>query len=268
MCTIVAIRGRRARYPLVVAANRDEYYDRPTAPPRVVNESPRAVAGVDLEKGGSWMGANEHGVFVALTNQRTYRGADPKRASRGAVVMEALARESAEAIDAMLSAIDPRDYNSFNVLYGDAHTLKVGYARNERSRVELDTLEDGLWVLTNDRIGSPEFPKAERAFSLIDPLVRAPWDEQVAGLTRVLADHHKPALERIPEPPPGSRFDHATLRELQALCIHTPVYGTRSSAILALEPGRVAHYLYADGPPCRTPFTDIVGLLDREVVSR
>jgi hypothetical protein len=51
------------------------------------------------------------------------------------------------------------------------------------------------------------------------------------------------------------------LQRLQALCIHTPTYGTRSATVLALEPGRVAHYLYADGAPCRTPFVEVGGLL-------
>ncbi len=263
MCTIVAIKSRRAHYPLVVGANRDEYYARPSTPPRVVSESPRAVAGVDLTKGGSWMGANEHGIFVALTNQRTHRGADPRRASRGEIVMEALAQATVEAIDALLTALDPRDFNSFNVIYGDARTLKVAYARNERTAIDIDTLEDGLWVLTNDRIGSPEFPKAERALSLAGPISHSPWEELSVGLERTLADHEKPPLSHVPEPPPDSRFDHATLRELQALCIHTPIYGTRSATVLALEAGGVAHYLHADGPPGETPVCDVTGLVLR-----
>lgn len=257
MCTVVAIKGRHPQYPLVVAANRDEFYARPSTEPRRVHEAPRAWAGVDLVKGGSWMGANEHGVFAAVTNQRTDSGADPRLSSRGQIVLDALGKRSVEEIDALLSSLDAREYNAFNLFYGDARALKVAYARHERQAIGIETLPDGIWVLPNDRIGSPEFPKSERALELVEPIAAAPWEALASGLAQALGDHEKPPLERIPAPPPGSRFDRALLRELQALCIHTPVYGTRSATLLALEPGRLAHYLFADGPPCTTPFRDL-----------
>lgn len=258
----MAIKGRHPRYPLIVGANRDEYYARPSTGPRIVHESPRAVAGVDLVKGGSWMGANEHGVFVAVTNQRTLTGADPRLSSRGEIVLEALRERSASGVETLVGSLDAREYNSFNLIFGDAETLKVGYARSEARAIAIEPLGDGIWVLANDRIGSPEFPKSERALELVAPIAGAPWDTLREGLTRALGDHDKPPLDRIEDPGPEARFGRELLRELQALCIHTPVYGTRSSTVLALEPGRVAHYLFADGPPCSTPFADVTALLD------
>jgi uncharacterized protein with NRDE domain len=260
MCTIIAIKGRNPGYPLIVGANRDEFYARPSTAPQLVHDIPRAVAGVDLVKGGSWMGANEHGVFVAVTNQRSSLGADPRLSSRGEIVLEALRRRSVSEVRAFLETLDAREYNPFNLIFGDATTLCVGYAREAR-RLELEELPDGIWVLPNDRIGSPEFPKSERALELVLPILDAPWDTLSAGLARSLGDHEKASLERIPEPPPGGSFSHELLRELQALCIHTPVYGTKSATLLALEPGRVAHYLFADGPPCTTPFVEVTELL-------
>ncbi len=118
-------------------------------------------------------------------------------------------------------------------------------------------------MLTNDRIGSPEFPKAARASELVAPLVGLPWEELAPELARVLADHEKPALADVPPPPAGSRFDHAMARELQAICIHTAAYGTCSATILALQAGRVVHYLFADGPPCRAPFREVSDGLSR-----
>ena len=257
MCTLVAI--QRPDRPLVVAANRDEFYDRAASGPRIVHAHPRAVAGVDLARGGTWMGANERGLFVAITNQRSFEGADPRLASRGAVVLEALREESVAGIDRLLGALDPADYNGFNLLYGDASALRVAYARPEQTEIEIEALGPGVWVLPNDRIGSADFPKTERVHALVAPWLDAdaPLEE---ALTRVLADHELPPLERIPPPPAGSRFDHAILQRLQAICIHTPVYGTRSAAVLTLEPGRVARYLHAEGPPCTTPFVDVTSL--------
>lgn len=261
MCTVVAIKDRHPTYPLIVAANRDEFYARPSTPPRLVHTSPRAIAGTDLVKGGSWMGANERGFFVAVTNQRTNGGTDPSLASRGTIVLEALARRDLGEVDALFASLDAREYNPFNAIYGDASTLKVAYARKNAREVAVSELASGVWVLPNDRIGSPEFPKAARASELITPHVEAPWEVLTAELARTLGDHTKPPLESIAEPPPGARFDRSLLRELQALCIHTPAYGTRSATIIALRPGAVAHYLFAAGPPCSTPFVDVTDLL-------
>lgn len=261
MCTIVAIKGLHPELPLVVAANRDEFYGRAASPPRVVSEAPRVVAGVDLQAGGTWMGASERGHFVALTNQRQFlRGHDGGKASRGEVVMDALRQPDVRAVEAYVRSLDARRYNPFNLFFGDASALYVVYAHGDRAEAEIQSLGDGLWVLPNDRIGSPEFPKTLRAVGLIEPHVRAPWPALSATLRAALGDHQEPPEREVPMPPPESRFDHATLRRLQALCIHTPVYGTRSATVLALTPGRVAHYLFADGPPCTTAFEDVTPL--------
>ncbi len=261
MCTLVALKGFDSRYPLIVAANRDERYARPATAPRVVHE--RAIAGVDLEKGGTWMGANERGLFVALTNQRSYELAPRGSSSRGHVVLEALQAQDVDGVHALLERLDPSRYEGFNLMYGSAERLAVAYVRPDVATVERVELDAGLWVLPNDIIGSAEFPKVDRALELVRPLLGAPsWDALRAGLENALGDHDKPDASLVPAPPPGSRFDRELLRELQALCIHTPAYGTRSATILALEPGRVAHYLVADGPPCRAPFQEVTALLD------
>ncbi|MCA9610109.1 MAG: NRDE family protein [Myxococcales bacterium] len=257
MCTIVAI---KAAASLVVAANRDEFYARAATAPRRLRHDPVVVAGVDVESGGTWMGANEAGLFVALTNQRQYEGADPARASRGPLVLDALARTEVAAIDALLEATDARDYNGFNLLYGDARELRVAYARHDRAEISVERLDDGVWVLPNDRIGSPEFPKSGRAHALVDPHAREGWSTLRTRLPEALADHDRPPLEALPTPPPGSIFTREMLQAIQSICVHTPVYGTRSATLLELSPGRVEHYLYADGPPCEATFEDVTEL--------
>jgi len=88
-----------------------------------------------------------------------------------------------------------------------------------------------------------------------------PWPELVSGLQALLSDAAMPALEHLPEPAPGAPFPREQLRQYQALCIHTPGYGTRSSAIVALAAGRVAHYLASDTAPCAGDFRDVTPLL-------
>lgn len=261
MCTILAIFGLHPEYPLVIAANRDEFTDRPTQGPTVLTQAPRSVGGVDLREGGSWLGVNEKGVFAALTNQRTYTHPDPGLQSRGQVVRRALGCISPEAIVDQLRGLDATSYNPFNLLFGNADRLYAAYARGSRNAIEIEALAPGIHVLANDRLGSPRFPKAERARRAVYGNHARPWSELSAVLVSMLSDHTLPPWEAIEQPPPGSRLRREQLRALGAICIHTEGYGTRSAALIAIDRCGVARYLHAPGPPCRTAFEDIIPLL-------
>lgn len=268
VCTIVALHGLRTDLPLVIAANRDEWYARPSSGPQVLLSSPvsgpvsgKVVGGRDDQAGGTWLAVSERGLVAAVTNQRTAAPPNPARRSRGALVIEAAAAGSVDAVLELLRTRDAREYNAFNLLFGDGERLLVAYAREHERAIAIEELPRGLVVLANDRIGAPEYPKTLRAETLVEPYVEAPFPELRDALARALADHDRPPLDAIPEPPADGRFGRELLRELQALCIHTPLYGTRSSSIVAIEKGGVASYLHADGPPCRTAFEDFTGLV-------
>jgi uncharacterized protein with NRDE domain len=121
---------------------------------------------------------------------------------------------------------------------------------------------EGLHVLPNDRLDSPEFWKVGRAKAWLEHAADAPWQELVETLQRMLADESMPALEELPELPPGAPFDKPLLQRLAALCVRTSAYGTRSSTVVALREGQVGAYLYADGPPDQTAFVDVRGSFD------
>jgi uncharacterized protein with NRDE domain len=248
MCTLLILRHLQPQWPLILAANRDELYERPASGPQVLPGTPRIIVpGLDSVRGGAWMGVTTTGFFVGLTNQRgsLAQGVAPR--SRGEVVLEALRSGSLEAAERYLETVDPAAYNPFNLLYGDASRLRVAYARPASGRLERQDVPEGLHVLPNDVLDSPALPKVERARRLVVEHAQRPWPELASRLQEVLADHHLP----LDGPRP----------ELQALCIHTPAYGTRSSALLALAPGRVAHFLASDVPPCQHAFRDAEGLL-------
>lgn len=261
MCTILFLHRVHPRFPLVLAANRDEFYDRPSAAPRLLLEAPRVAGGVDLRGGGTWMGVNEHGIAVGLTNQRTWRTADPRARSRGEVVRRALGVRAPEQIVEQLSGLDPTRYNAFNLLFGDARAVYLAYARPESTRIEIVRAPEGIHVLANDRLGATGFPKAERVRSLAAPVSRAAWPELRDGLARILADHQRAPIEAVPVPPPGSAYDREFVWRNEQICTHGDAYGTCSSSILALRDGGVAHYAYADGPPCRASFEDYTHLV-------
>jgi uncharacterized protein with NRDE domain len=250
MCTIAILIGV-TDYPVVLAANRDELYARPTRAPQPI--APGIVAGVDVQSGGTWLAIDASGRFAAVTNQRALAARPVNVRSRGLAVVELAA---AADPDAYVAALDPRAYASMNLVWGDASRVAIAYVRHEGDK-EIVVLPRGIHVLTNDRLGSPDFPRAQHFAAAIEPHVREPWPALAARLASALADHSRFAVA-APAHVPLELADALT-----ATCIHTPPYGTRSATIVALAPGRVAHYLHADGTPCTTPFEDLGGLLAR-----
>lgn len=260
MCTLVLARNVHPDYPLVLAANRDEFHARPATGPTVLLTRPRAVGGRDAERGGTWMGVTDGGLFVGLTNRRTAT-LEPARRSRGEVVLEALAAGSVAGVERLLATLSPADFNPFHLLFADAHAARVAYARPGEPRLEVQPVPDGVHVLPNDVLDAP-LPKVARLRSLAAPLFTRPWEQLLPGLQAAMADHGLPAPDTLPAPPAGAApLDPEVMRRLQAVCVHAGPYGTRSCAVVALQPGRVAHYVASDAPPCQGPFRDVTALL-------
>ena len=260
MCTIVALFGVRADYPLVIAANRDEFYARPASGALRLMEHPRTVGGLDMVKRGTWMGVTREGLFVGVTNQRTMQAPDPSKRSRGEVVMNALRLGYRDSVTRMVRTLDAREFNAFNLMWGDADQLLVAYAREEQKELEIEIVSRGVHVLPNDRLDSPDFAKVRRVKKLVDPYLNASYPYLSEALKKTLADRERPNVFDVPMYGAAMPISREFLRELSALCIRTPRYGTRASSIVALSRGRVGEYLYADGPPDRAPFKDVMGL--------
>ena len=258
MCTAIILDGVSRDHRVVIAANRDELYARPAEGPVLLMTRPRAAGGLDAERGGSWLGVTEVGFLALLTNQPPVEGARTAPRSRGEVVVEVLRRGERAAAAAYLDQLDASDYNPFNLLFGDASGLEVAYCRDS---VEREPVPRGLSVLPNGRLDEPRHRKVARARELMAPHLAAPWPELGARLATALADHRRPDLDEVAATP---RFSRQLMRELQAICIHAPDYGTRSAALIALDPGRVGRFLWAPGPPCTTAFADARYLLFRD----
>lgn len=254
MCTVIAAFGVHPESPLMILANRDEALGRPSLPPRRIDDARGIVGGVDQAAGGTWLGVTRAGFLVAVTNQHTTAPPDPDKRSRGQLVLALLRAGEPEAAREVLAALDVRAFNPFNVLFGDARSLTVAYA-HDAAEAAIEALPPGLHVLANDRIGSPRYPKAARAEALVRPWLAEPLGALSDAGRAALGDHEVPPAEAIaPSPLP---FPLA--RAIQALCIHTERYGTRSSTVVALSPTKGApplRYDFADGPPCTAPFVD------------
>lgn len=244
MCTLIAFHRVWSDAPLVVATNRDEAYDRPSAPPRWLAGEPPALAPLDERAGGTWMGANERGLWVGLTNRRSGTP-DPTLRSRGLLCRELLGAESAAAAAARLESLDER-YNPFHVVVADAERMVL--VEYESGGSVARRLAAGCHIVTNRPFDeTPEEPKARRAWRLLHrsglwPVARgtrSPGDLD-ARLAAVLGDHGEAGRD--------------------AICLHGGRYGTKSAAVWRISPpgslGRAADIAlaFADGPPCVTEF--------------
>lgn len=173
MCLIVLAWRVHPEFPLIVAANRDEFHARPAATAAFWEDHPAILAGRDLEARGTWMGVSRSRKFAAVTN---YRGAKEPRAveSRGALVSRFL-RNGAGPGDYMKS-LSSNLYSGFNLLLSDANELWWMSNRDGAPR----RLEPGIYGLGNTLLDAPEVDGIKKAFAA--ELSPAPAVEPLFGL--------------------------------------------------------------------------------------
>ncbi|ELZ13768.1 hypothetical protein C479_02946 [Halovivax asiaticus JCM 14624] len=241
MCTFILAWQVFAEAPVVAAATRDEALDRPADPPGRYREGPVVVAPRDAEAGGTWIGVNEHGVLVALTNRWTDAELAGER-SRGKLVADALASESATAAGHLVEkSVADAEYDGFYLAIADAETATIHAWDGTLDRVDLDP---GVHVLVNvGRSVDPQIPSAR------EELGREQAESAVAVRT-ALASVTDETAEAWLDRASGVVADHD-----YGVCKHGGSYGTRSASLVSI--GRSLTYEYADGPPCETPFESI-----------
>jgi uncharacterized protein with NRDE domain len=248
VCTLIAIHRSVQGTPLIVAANRDEYFDRPSEGPalRVTGVGRPILAPLDLRAGGTWLGVNGNGVFAAVTNLRNDEP-DAARRSRGLVVMNALHEPTAARAAEALKALHEEVYNPFHCFVADRErAFHLVY----RDRPRLAELEPGVHVIGNVDAAEEPTPKADRIRSRLtdsrlgEAIDGASADEALEELASVCGEHGTGG---------GGAGD---------TCVHLGAYGTRSSMLLALGDDEAANrMLYADGAPCETKYEDHSTLL-------
>jgi uncharacterized protein with NRDE domain len=243
MCTLALFFKVIDGYPIVVAANRDERYDRPAAPPAMLAAYPKIIAGTDLRAGGTWLGANEHGLLVGVLNRRangaTSANASPR--SRGLLCMDLLKlRNSVEAREFLSRHRDP--YNPFTLIFVDARDGGVSF--NANGIIATRDLAAGLHVFSSAAVIDTRSGKADRAYGRFLAWASHPppamnesaW---LDGLRTLLGDHSTSANDQPRD----------------AICVHGADSGTVSSSIVRYSSAanRFETY-YCDGPPCQNHY--------------
>ena len=224
MCLILVAWRVHPDYPLVVAANRDEFFARPAAEAAWWKDAKDVFAGRDLEAGGTWLGLGRDGRFAGLTNFR-----DPPRnrndaPSRGALVADFLTgNESTAAALARLQAQGPR-YNAFNLFVSDGDSLGIYESASGSARI----LEPGIYALSNHLLDTP-WPKVTAGKSRLARALRALPDD--TPLREILRDD-RPAPDAAL---PRTGVSLAWERMLSSAFIRAPGYGTRCSTVITRD---------------------------------
>lgn len=228
MCLILFAYRTHPDYPLIVAANRDEYTDRPTEPAHFWKDHPDLLAGRDLLKGGTWMGITRRGRFAALTNFRDPFASLKNKKSRGLLVRDYLTTD-----------VPPRDYlkklsdqhtayPGFNLLVGSHRELF--YYSNQTDAI--CSISPGIYGLSNALLNSP-WPKVVKGKKRIKACLQ---NLDPDCLFELLADEEPAPNDKLPDTGIGLEKE----RLLSPAFIRLPGYGTRSSTVLIVDArGRV-----------------------------
>lgn len=229
MCLLVLAWNAHPRYRLVVAANRDEYHDRPAAPLAPWSAPDDILAGRDLRAGGAWLAIDRHRRFGVVTNFRDLARAPAEAPSRGRLIPRYLAG-GADAGDYLASlASDAGAYGGFNLLLADGEAL--WYASN-RGTPFAQRLAPGVHGLSNERLDTP-WPKLVRVRRGFEHWLRGGGSAEDGKLFELLADRTMAADAHASS---DAGLDPQWERALSAPFVLYDGYGTRCSTVLAVEP--------------------------------
>lgn len=244
MCTLAFAWQVFDDAPLVVAANRDEANGRPAAPPGRYLDEPAAIAPRDETAGGTWIGYNEHGVFVGITNRWVDRTGDR---SRGLLVADCLDYASTTAaVDHVRRSTETERYGGFNLVVVDKTRAVL---LEFDGTLSVTDVAPGVHVVVNVGADGEYFE---------------PPNRPAVGRTQAAnADQLRAALEPAVDESASAWLDRAAdaLGDHEyGVCVHGDGFGTRSASLIQLgwsknDSGElVDHYWFVDGPPCRSEF--------------
>jgi len=226
MCLILFAWQTHPRYALVVAANRDEFHDRPTAAADYWRKSPQLVAGRDLRAGGTWLGITRQGRFAAITNYREPQAREPVlENSRGHLVTDFLLDRATPADYAGMLLQRGGEYRGFSILLGDPGTLVFVSNRSEK----IVTVSAGSHGLSNHLLDT-DWPKVQRGRARLDALLEVERVDPEALLELLAERNVAPGGE-----PPGFELSLAPEMITRMTFILSPEYGTRSSTVLLVD---------------------------------
>lgn len=229
MCLIIFAYDVHPSYKLVLAANRDEFYDRPSASADFWKDYPDLLAGRDLKEKGTWLGVTRQGKFAAITNYRDPASFMFDAKSRGKLVKDFLGgKNNAEEFIKKISRQDAK-YNGYNLILQDSG----GFYYYSNRGGEKQKITAGIHGLSNHLLNTP-WPKVVRGKKLMKEALKSKRAAMEEALFALLSDRRFPPPEKLP----STGVDKEWEKVLSPIFIKSPHYGTRSSTVLLIGKNR------------------------------
>lgn len=221
MCLVVWALAAHPQYRLIVAANRDEFYARPTEVSKWWADHNNLLAGRDLQGGGTWMGVTRGGRFAVITNFREPSSEKKRATTRGRLVEQFLRSE--EAPDKYVQAVvsQGESYNGFNLIVADPS--RMAYVTN--TQPGWSWVEPGIYGLSNHRLDTP-WPKVARAKKRFSEILRSN-EPDTDAIMDMMSDRETAPDKDMPVTGVGIEWE----RKLSPVFIQMPHYGTRTTTI-------------------------------------
>lgn len=226
MCLILFSYNSHPNYRLVVAANRDEFYERPSVPLHFWEDHPEVLAGRDLKSLGTWMGVTRSGRVAAITNYREPGVQIPDAPSRGHLISEFLIGNASVA--AYLDRVKEAAwlYNGFNLLVGGTNELV--YFSNRGN--DVIHIESGIYGLSNHLLDT-QWPKVKNGKKRLAQILEHHDTVPAKHLMNLLQNQDTAPDHQLPDTGAGTHWE----RTLSPIFITSPNYGTRCSTILTID---------------------------------
>lgn len=223
MCLIAFAYKSHPKYKLILTANRDEFYARPTAPADWWEDYPLILGGRDLEAKGTWMAVSKEGRFAAVTNYRDIKNIKEEARSRGDLPTNFLLDESSAQQYASEVLERGDEYNGFNLLVMDEDMVHVSNYGDK-----INVLQPGIYGLSNALLDTP-WTKVKRAKADFKSVIES--DFQIEDLIGVMINTDLAPDHELPET--GLEYDLE--KAISAMCIITPDYGTCCTTVITID---------------------------------
>ncbi|MEP1096875.1 MAG: NRDE family protein [Cyclobacteriaceae bacterium] len=223
MCLIVFAYNTHPDYKLILAANRDEFYDRPTTTADWWEDHPNILGGRDLKAKGTWMGVDKRGRFAAVTNYRDISGIREDVKSRGDLPVDFLLNGHSSTVYSEQVLKNADKYNGFNLLALDEEMTHLSNYENKVNR-----LDSGIYGLSNALLDT-SWPKVEKAKDHFKGKIAS--DFELQDLISLMQDEGVAEDDALPQT--GLPVDME--RAVSAMCIRTPNYGTCCSTAITID---------------------------------
>ncbi|KAB2879183.1 NRDE family protein [bacterium] len=225
MCLILLAYRAHPEYPVIIAANRDEFYERRTAHAAYWDDNPEILAGKDLQGGGTWLGVSKSGRIAMITNYREPGSFNQDAPTRGKLVSDFLSGKKNAMNYLQQVKHGARSYNGFNLILGDDSGFYYFSNRSDK----INQLPCGVFGLSNHLLDTP-WPKVEKSKNkLMKSLEQTQVNEN--ELFAILSDVTPANDAQLPDTGVGVELE----KMLSPVFIKSPKYGTRCSTIILID---------------------------------